>query len=126
MDVKKIISTPIKLYFVEPEYIRILAPAIGYILFGIGNIYFLSLPWKKYQRLLHLPLAAISIVGLKLMDVFVCAVPFPAMVVIIWAFVKEENAEPIMITDEKRNRKNEGGRGVFIFINGSVGVLLTF
>ena len=57
VDVKKIISTPIKLYFVEPEYVRILAPAIGYILFGIGYIYFFSLAMKE------IPMAVAFTVG---------------------------------------------------------------
>jgi quaternary ammonium compound-resistance protein SugE len=72
VDLKKIVSTPLKLYFTEPRYMNILAPALGYILFGIGNIYFFSLAMKEIPTAVAFTVwVAISIIGLKLMDVFI-------------------------------------------------------
>lgn len=72
VDVKKIISTPVRLYFVDPGNTRILAPALGYILFGIGNIFFFSLAMKQIPTSVAFTVwVAMSIVGLKIMDVLV-------------------------------------------------------
>ncbi len=72
VDLRKIIATPVKLYFTEPVHTRILAPAIGYLLFGIGNIFFFSLAMKEIPISVALSVwVAITLVGLKLMDVFV-------------------------------------------------------
>jgi len=71
IDVKKIFATPVKQYFVEPAHTKILLPAIGYILFGIGNIFFFSLAMKEIPTSVAFTVwVAISIIGLKLMDVF--------------------------------------------------------
>lgn len=72
VDLRKIISTPVRVYFEEPANTRILAPAIGYILFGIGNIFFFSLAMKEIPTAVAFTVwVAMSIVGLKLMDVLV-------------------------------------------------------
>jgi quaternary ammonium compound-resistance protein SugE len=72
VDVRKILATPVKQYFEEPANTRILAPALGYILFGIGNIFFFSLAMKEIPTAVAFTVwVAISIIGLKLMDVFV-------------------------------------------------------
>ena len=72
IDMKKIFATPVKQYFVDPGHTKILIPALGYILFGIGNIFFFSLAMKEIPTSVAFTVwVAISIVGLKLMDVFV-------------------------------------------------------
>lgn len=72
IDMKKILSTPVKLYFIEPQYAKFLLPVLGYILFGIGNIVFFSLAMKEIPTAVAFTVwVAMSIVGLKLMDVFV-------------------------------------------------------
>jgi len=72
VDIRKILATPVKQYFIEPGNTRILAPAIGYILFGVGNIFFFSLAMKEIPTSVAFTVwVAMSIVGLKIMDVFV-------------------------------------------------------
>ena len=72
VEPKKILSTPIRQYFSEPSDTKILAPAFGYILFGIGNIFFFSLAMKEIPTSVAFTVwVAMSIVGLKFMDVFV-------------------------------------------------------
>jgi quaternary ammonium compound-resistance protein SugE len=72
VDVKKIISTPVSSYFSDPGNTRILAPALGYFLFGIGNIIFFSLAMKQIPTAVAFTVwVAMSIIGLKIMDVFV-------------------------------------------------------
>jgi quaternary ammonium compound-resistance protein SugE len=72
VDVRKILATPVKNYFEEPANARILAPALGYVLFGVGNIFFFSLAMKEIPTSVAFTVwVAISIIGLKLMDVFV-------------------------------------------------------
>lgn len=72
IDLKKIFSTPIRYYFTDPVHFKILAPVAGYILFGVGNIIFFSLAMKKIPTsVAFTSWMAISIVGLKLMDVLV-------------------------------------------------------
>ncbi len=72
IDLKKIFSTPVKSYFVEPQHTRILAPALGYLLFGICNIFFFSLAMKEIPTAIAFTVwVAMSIVGLKIMDVWV-------------------------------------------------------
>jgi quaternary ammonium compound-resistance protein SugE len=72
VDVRKILATPVKNYFEEPSNTRILAPALGYVLFGVGNIFFFSLAMKEIPTSVAFTVwVAISIIGLKLMDVFV-------------------------------------------------------
>jgi quaternary ammonium compound-resistance protein SugE len=72
IDMKKIFATPVKQYFIEPQNTKILAPALGYILFGVCNIFFFSLAMKEIPTSVAFTVwVAISIVGLKLMDVLV-------------------------------------------------------
>lgn len=72
IDMRKILSTPLRLYFLDPAHAKILVPALGYILFGIGNIFFFSLAMKQIPTSVAFTVwVAISIVGLKLMDVLV-------------------------------------------------------
>jgi quaternary ammonium compound-resistance protein SugE len=72
IDMKKIFATPVKQYFSEPGNTKILVPVFGYILFGVGNIFFFSLAMKEIPTSVAFTVwVAISIVGLKLMDVFV-------------------------------------------------------
>lgn len=72
IDIKKIFATPVKQYFLVPENTKLLAPVLGYILFGIGNIFFFSLAMKEIPTAVAFTVwVAISIIGLKLMDVFV-------------------------------------------------------
>jgi quaternary ammonium compound-resistance protein SugE len=72
IDLKKIFSTPVKLYFTDFDKARIIAPVLGYILFGVGNIIFFSLAMKQIPTSVAFSAwVAISIIGLKLMDVFV-------------------------------------------------------
>jgi len=72
IDMKKILSTPVKFYFIEPGHTKLLLPAVGYILFGIGNIFFFSLAMKEIPTAVAFTVwVAISIIGLKLMDVWV-------------------------------------------------------
>lgn len=72
VDMKKIIDTPVKLYFAEPVNAKILLPPLGYVLFGLTNIFFFSLAMKEIPVAVAFAVwVAISIVGLKLMDVFI-------------------------------------------------------
>jgi multidrug transporter EmrE-like cation transporter len=72
VDVKKIISTPVKSYFTDPGNTKILAPAIGYLLFGVGNIFFFALAMKEIPTAVAFTVwVAMSIIGLKIMDVLV-------------------------------------------------------
>lgn len=65
-------ATPVKLYFTEPANAKILVPPLGYVLFGLTNIFFFSLAMKEIPTAVAFAVwVAISIVGLKLMDVFV-------------------------------------------------------
>jgi quaternary ammonium compound-resistance protein SugE len=72
VEPKKILSTPVREYFLEPSSAKILAPALGYVLFGVSNIFFFSLAMKEIPTSVAFTVwVAMSIVGLKLMDVFV-------------------------------------------------------
>ena len=72
IDLKKIWATPVKLYFSEPVNAKLLMPPLGYVLFGITNIFFFSLAMKQIPTDVAFTVwVAFSIIGLKLMDVFV-------------------------------------------------------
>lgn len=72
LDIKKIIDTPVKLYFTAPANAKLLVPPLGYVLFGLTNIFFFSLAMKEIPTAIAFTVwVAISIIGLKLMDVFV-------------------------------------------------------
>jgi quaternary ammonium compound-resistance protein SugE len=89
INLKKIFSTPLRYYFEDATQVKILAPVAGYILFGVGNIIFFSLAMKGIPTSIAFTTwMAFSIVGLKLMDVFVFkASSFHITDVIFYAFI---------------------------------------
>jgi quaternary ammonium compound-resistance protein SugE len=76
MDVKRILRTPVKLYFEDFENVKIIAPLIGYIVFGIANIVCLSYAMKGIPTSVAFAIwMATVLVGLKLVDTIVLKVP---------------------------------------------------
>jgi len=76
MDVKKILHTPIKIYFQDVESLIIIAPLLGYIGFGIGNIVCLSYAMKGIPTSVAFAIwMATVLIGLKLVDTIVLKVP---------------------------------------------------
>ena len=71
-SLKKLLSFKISLLFTSKENMLLLAPGVGYILFGVCNIIFFS----KAMKLIPASVAfaiwmAVALIGVKLVDVLV-------------------------------------------------------
>jgi quaternary ammonium compound-resistance protein SugE len=76
MDVKKIMHTSVKLYFEDIDNLKIIAPLIGYIVFGIANIVCLSYAMKGIPTSVAFAIwMATVLIGLKIIDTIIIKVP---------------------------------------------------
>jgi quaternary ammonium compound-resistance protein SugE len=70
LDVKKIRAIPWRSFFSHRESFIALAPFIGYIVFGLGNVFFFSLAMKQIPASTALAVwMGITLVGVKLIDI---------------------------------------------------------
>lgn len=70
MDVKKLRAVRLQEFFANGENMMILAPFIGYIVFGLGNILFFSMAMKQIPAATALAIwMGITLIGVKLVDV---------------------------------------------------------
>jgi|ERR1035437_3376715 quaternary ammonium compound-resistance protein SugE len=88
MDVKKILGTNVKLYFEDVNNLKIIAPLIGYIVFGVANIICLSYAMKGIPTSVAFAIwMATVLIGLKLVDTIVLKVPLHITDIICFAFI---------------------------------------
>ena len=77
MDFKKIKAIRWAVFFNEGENMRALAPLLGYIVFGLGNIYFFSLAMKQIPASTAMAVwLGVALVGVKLIDIMLFKEPF--------------------------------------------------
>src|ERR1035438_3335644 len=88
LDVKKILGTNVKLYFEGFDNFKIIAPLIGYIVFGVANIICLSYAMKGIPTSVAFSIwMATVLVGLKLVDTIVLKVPLHLTDIICFSFI---------------------------------------
>jgi quaternary ammonium compound-resistance protein SugE len=77
LDFKKIVAIQWLRFFSSKNNIIVLAPLIGYILFGIGNIIFFSMAIKQIPASTAMAIwLGVALVGVKLVDIFVFKQPY--------------------------------------------------
>ncbi|WP_188315996.1 DMT family transporter [Chitinophaga agrisoli] len=70
LDFKKIGAIRWQAYFTNREHLLVLAPLIGYILFGIANVFFFSLATKQIATSTALAIwMGVALVGVKAVDI---------------------------------------------------------
>ena len=77
MDVKKVRGLHWRTFFSQRENWVIMAPFFGYIVFGLGNIFFFSLAMKQIPASTALAVwMGITLIGVKLIDIGVFKEPY--------------------------------------------------
>lgn len=72
IEFKKIVATPFLKLFSEKASFMLLLPAVGYVLFGVGNIIFFSKAMKEISPSVSYAVwTALALIGIKAVDVFV-------------------------------------------------------
>ncbi len=70
LQLKKIMATPFLDFFQKKESMLLLLPALGYVLFGVGNIIFFSKGMKTISASVSYAVwSAIALIGVKIVDV---------------------------------------------------------
>ena len=77
LDVKKVLAIPWLHFFATRQNFYTLAPLLGYIFLGIGNIVFFSMALKQIPASTAMAVwLGVALIGVKLVDMFVFKQPY--------------------------------------------------
>jgi quaternary ammonium compound-resistance protein SugE len=80
LDFKKIGAIRWPAFFSSSENLYMLAPLLGYILFGLGNVFFFSLSMKQIPAATALAIwMGVALIGVKLVDITIFKAPWQPM-----------------------------------------------
>lgn len=88
MDVKKIIAIQWLQFFNSTDGIKILAPLLGYIIFGIANIIFFSIAIKQIPMATAMAVwFGTALLGVTIVDILVFKQPYNLMQFVYFACI---------------------------------------
>ena len=88
LNVKKVIAIPWLHFFKTSDNFYTLAPLLGYIVFGIGNIVFFSFALKQIPAATAMAVwLGTALVGVKLVDMIVLKQPYNYMQFVYFALI---------------------------------------
>lgn len=77
LSVKKLKAIHWRGFFGEPSNLKALAPLLGYVVFGLGNVYFISQAMKDIPASTALAVwMGTALVGVKLIEIFFYRTPY--------------------------------------------------
>ncbi len=88
IDMKRIAAIDWRQFFKTTEGMRLLLPLLGYIIFGLANIYFFSVALKTISTATALAVwMGISLIGVKIVEITILKQPYSYQEFLFMLFV---------------------------------------